>query len=100
MFDQISRYFNIETSTITVIDDEGGKKEIKYVKRRFIPSSEGMITLIEHTVKQEDRLDNITTLYIGDPTQFWRICDANEVFKPTELTDEPGQIIKISMLQL
>jgi len=97
MFDQTSRYFNIEISGLVIINNEGEKREIKYVKRRFLPPADEMFTLIEHIVKQEDRLDNITALYMGDPTQYWRICDTNEVLKPIELTDEPGRIIKISM---
>ena len=26
---------------------------------------------------------NITARYLGDPTQFWRVCDANDVLDPT-----------------
>ena len=96
MFDSTSRYFNIETSTLTIKDSDNEKKEIKYVKRRFLPSADAMTILVEHTVTQDERLDNITAYYLGDPTQFWRICDANEAFKPTDLTDETGRIIKIS----
>jgi hypothetical protein len=100
MFDQTSRYFNIETSTLTVETNSGEKKEIKYVRRRFLPPDGEMTILAEHIAKQEDRLDNITALYIGDSTQFWRICDANEVFNPPDLTSEVGRIIKISIPRL
>lgn len=96
MFDSTSRYFKIEISTFTIKDPDNGNKEIKYVKRRFLPSANEMTTLAEHTVTQDERLDNITAYYLGDPTQFWRLCDANEVFEPEELTDEIGIVIKIS----
>ena len=37
---------------------------------------------------QGDRLDNIAARYLGDPEQFWRICDANGAMRPDELTDD------------
>ena len=60
----------------------------------------GTVTLVEHLVGQSDRLDNITALYLGDPTQFWRICDANLALNPDELTDEPGETIRIALPKL
>ena len=41
--------------------------------------------LAEHVVVRGDRLDLIAAAYLGDPTQFWRICDANPVIHPEEL---------------
>jgi hypothetical protein len=70
------------------------------VRRRFIPSPNGATTLVEHTVTQGERLDNITARYLGDPTQFWRVCDANNVLQPNELTDKPGTRIKIALPKL
>jgi hypothetical protein len=32
---------------------------------------------------------------IGDPEQFWRVCDANEAVEPDELI-EPGRRLMIS----
>jgi hypothetical protein len=96
MFDSTSRYYGIETSKITVPDGQGGTREIRYVRRRFIPSPEGLTTLVEHTVAQGERLDQITARYLGDPTQFWRVCDANNVQQPEEL-DETGRIVKIAL---
>ena len=96
MFDTTSRYFTLETTTITVPDGEGGTREIRYVKRRIIPSSEGLTTLVEHTVAQGERLDQITARYLGDPTQFWRVCDANNVLQPEEL-EQTGRVVKIAL---
>lgn len=96
MFDKNSRYYNLETATMTITDREGMPREIRYLRRRFIPSSEGMVTLVEHPVSQGDRLDNITARYLGDPTQFWRLCDTNNVLRPDEL-EEIGRTIKISL---
>jgi hypothetical protein len=96
MFEPTSRYYDIETVKITVGDDEGARV-ISYKRRRIIPSGETMTTLVEHTVTQGDRLDNLTARYVGDPEQFWRICDANNVLRPEELTEEIGWIIKIGL---
>ena len=99
MFDSTSRYCKIPIKSISVPDGDGRSREIRYVKRRFIPSAREMTTLTEHTVTEGDRLDVIAARYIGDPTQFWRICDANGAMRPDELTEKIGQRIKISMLK-
>ena len=97
MFDKTSRYFEIETVTREVIDTEGRTREIRYVRRRFIPRPEASVTLQEHTVIDGQRLDTITATYLGDPTQFWQLCDANNVMHPNELTEEIGKSIVIPM---
>jgi hypothetical protein len=83
-------------ATLKVPDADGKTREIRYVKRRFIPPSEGTTVIVEHTVAQGERIDNITALYLGDPTQFWRLCDGNEALTPLEL-EETGRSIKILM---
>jgi hypothetical protein len=100
MFDKNSRYYAIGMETMQVVDSDGSSREIRYVLRRFIPSGEGATTLVEHTVTQGERLDNITARYLGDSTQFWRICDTNIIMKPTELTDEIGRVITIALPQM
>ncbi len=100
MFDTNSRYYKIDDASISVKDSYGKERRIVYKRRRFIPSAEGTTTLVEHTVIQGERLDNITARYLGDPTQFWRVCDANLILKPDELTDETGGLIKIALLHL
>jgi hypothetical protein len=97
MFESNSRYYNLPIATMTVIDRQGMPSEVRYLRRRFIPSSEGMTTLVEHTVTQGERLDNITARYLGDPTQFWRLCDTNHVIDSNQLTDEIGRTIKIAL---
>lgn len=96
MFDSTSRYFNLETATINVPDSEDGTRAIRYVQRRIIASTDSQTTLVEHTVAQGERLDQVTARYLSDPTLFWRICDANNVLQPEEL-EETGRIIKITM---
>jgi len=97
MFEPTSRYYSIETVKITVGDNAGEPRVISYKRRRIIPSGETMTTLVEHTVVEGDRLDNLAARYVGDPEQFWRICDANNVLRPEELTEEIGSVIKIGL---
>ncbi len=96
MFEQFpvtSRYNRIETTTIEM----PGGKTIAYLRRRFVPSPERFSLLQEHTVTEGDRLDNVTAKYLGDPEQFWRICDANNAMRPEELTAEIGGKLRITM---
>ena len=83
-FPVTSRYANIDTATFVTPDG----RTIVYLQRRFIPYSPATIVLAEHTVTQGDRLDRITALYLGDPTQFWRVADVNNAMQPEELTGD------------
>lgn len=96
MIEPTSRYYNLPTATLTVIDRDGTPVEVRYLRRRFIPSADGETTLQEHTFTQGERLDNITARYLDDPTQFWRVCDTNRVMRPEEL-EEIGRVIKIAL---
>ena len=44
-----------------------------------------------------DRLDNLAQRYIGDPEQFWRLCDANGAMRPDELTEVIGRRLRITL---
>jgi hypothetical protein len=101
VFDPTSRYASITTGTIAMPDGEGGAREVRYVRRRMVPPAEAMATLALHTLAQGDRLDVLTHRYLGDPTQFWRVCDANAAMNPTDLTadSEMGRTIRIPIPQ-
>jgi nucleoid-associated protein YgaU len=71
--------------------------EITYLRRRFIPSADRFAVLQLYTVVQGDRLDNITARFLGDPLQFWRICDANAAMRPDELTERIGRQVRITL---
>jgi hypothetical protein len=98
MFEPTSRYYSLETVKITVTDGDGQPRVIAYKPRRFLPPVGGTDTLVEHTVREGDRLDNVTARYLNDPTQFWRVCDANNVLRPDEL-EEIGRLIRIALPQ-
>jgi hypothetical protein len=97
VFDSRSRYAGLAVRTLLVRGPEGEPREVPYVERRFVPPLAEGAAVVEHAVVQGDRLDNITAKYLGDPTQFWRVCDANEVLDPNELTDAVGRRIRIPL---
>jgi hypothetical protein len=92
LFASTSRYYGIATDTIV----ENGRP-IAYVLRRFVPPPERFQLLQTHTVMQGERLDNITAQYLGDPTLFWRVCDANRAMRPWELTATVGRKLRITL---
>jgi nucleoid-associated protein YgaU len=92
-FPPTSRYHLTETAQLQRADGQA----IAYLRRRILPSPERFTVLTEHTVVQGDRLDNLTAQYLGDPEQFWRICDANTVLRPNELTETVGRRLRITL---
>jgi hypothetical protein len=95
MFDQTSRYYNLETADYV----RGDGQSIAYVRRRFLPKGESLPLLVMVSVVQGDRLDLIAARTLGDPEQFWRICDANNAMDPQELTSRPGSSIRVPVPQ-
>lgn len=91
MFDMNSRYHTIEEANHTLANGQ----VVRYKRRRFVPQPDSMETLIHVRIEQKDRIDCITADTLGDPLQFWRLCDANYVMHPSELTDEIGRHIRI-----
>lgn len=96
MFDQTSRYYNLDTGAYV----RGDGQSIAYVRRRFLPQGEDLPLLVAVTVVQGDRLDLIAARTLGDPEQFWRICDANNAMDPQDLTARPGASLRVPMPQL
>lgn len=88
-----SRYALTDTATLTTPDGQ----EIIYLRRRFLPRPESLARLATHTVAEGDRLDNLSAQYLGDPEQFWRLCDANRAMDPDELTSRPGRELRICL---
>lgn len=92
LFPPSSRYAGIDTKMIETADG----RVVIYLQRRFLPSPDNFSLLQEHVVTQAERLDNITALYLGDPEQFWRICDANGAMRPQEL-ETIGRRLRITL---
>jgi len=96
MFEPTSRYHQIETATYKTPEN----RTIRYVKRRFLPKGTDMPLLVEVTMTEGDRLDLITAQKLGDPEQFWRICDANNAMNPFDLTAEIGTVLRVPIPQI
>jgi hypothetical protein len=70
---------------------------VQYLKRRIIPSASIYTSLQNYTVIDGDRTDNLAAKYLGDPTLYWLICDANTSLDPDALTSQPGSTIQIPL---
>lgn len=95
MFDYTSRYYAIETATLKLPDG----RTVAYKRRRFLPAGEAMPLLAETPVAQGERPDVLAHRTLGDPLQYWRLCDANNLMRPTELTAEPGRAVRVPLPQ-
>lgn len=87
-----SRYYTTERKKLT---DKNGR-EIVYLKRRFLPRPGGYL-MARHSIEQGDRVDLLAAKYLGDPEQYWRICDINGVMEPGSLVDEIGELVDIAV---
>jgi hypothetical protein len=96
MFTPTSRYYALPTKQLTTLDG----RRVTYVQRRFVPPASTFQRLGEVVVRQGDRLDNITARTLGDPEQFWQLCDANNAMNPPELTAEFGRRLRIPVPQV
>lgn len=96
MFEPTSRYADLDVATHVTADG----RHIAYTRRRFLPRADDLTVLVEVTVVEGDRLDLIAARLLGDPEQFWRICDANDAMDPAELTAEPGTVVRVAAPRL
>ena len=96
MFQPTSRYYNLETTARTEADG----RVVAYKRRRFLPRGESLLVLAELSVGQGERLDVLTSRALGDPEQFWRVCDANDAMYPPDLVAEPGQRVRVPVPQV
>lgn len=90
-FPATSRYYSIPTASYHPGD---GMSPISYLQRRFCPQGGDMPLLALAEVRPGERLDQLTARTLGDPTQFWRIADANHALDPARLA-APGRVLRI-----
>jgi hypothetical protein len=90
MFFRGSRYENLPD---TSLDGKDGRT-ITYKRMRFIPRVTVKPRMFVKT-NQGDRPDLIAFRTLGDPEQFWRLCDLNLVRRPVDLTASPGAPVLI-----
>lgn len=92
-FPTSSRYANVQVATLQTKD---GNLTV-FLRRRFVPQAEKFALLQEYTVTQGDRIDNLAARLIGDPEQFWQLCDSNGAMQPEELTATPGRKLRVTL---
>jgi len=91
VFEPDSRYADLPTATHTTVDG----RQIVYVTRRFLPRAAALVPIGRVLVTEDDRLDRIAARTLGDPLQYWRICDANEAMNPDELVRRSGSALLV-----
>lgn len=93
MFDRRSRYYELEDLQY----GEGGQRPVVFKSRRFLSRDETRPVLWEVEVNANDRPDLLAARAVQQSELFWRICDANGVMDPFELTERSGRKIRILM---
>ena len=87
MFFRGSRYEHLPEAEIEALDG----RVIRYKRVRFITAAEGSLSAV---VRDGDRPDLVAYRVLGDPEQFWRLCDVNRVIRPVDLTAFAGRRIR------
>lgn len=87
MFFRGSRYENVPDAELTRADG----RTVRYKRMRFAPRT-GATTDV---ASDGARLDVVAYRTLGDPEQFWRLCDANQVLRPVDLTAVPGRAVRV-----
>ena len=93
MIGPLSRYAPIEQVTLVLPDG----REIRHLRRRFLPLPERLALLAEVEVGIDDRLDRIAASHLGDPELSWRVADGNRALHPDELTERPGRPLRVTL---
>lgn len=92
-FPPTSRYYGVKTATLLQADGT----MVAYLRRRFVPGSDRFTVVQEHQVASGERIDHLGSTYLGDPEQYWRLCDANDAVRPDALTESAGSVVKIGL---
>ncbi|MFQ5525102.1 MAG: hypothetical protein ACE5GX_02465 [Thermoanaerobaculia bacterium] len=91
MFGHTSRYYSLEDHVLLT----GDGRQIVYRARRLIPRNTGRQLLAETVVNTEDRPDLIANRALGQPEQFWQVCDSSAIMDPHEMTARPGRRLRV-----
>ena len=87
-----SRYYNVPVKIFT---DASGEDRA-CLARRFSPDPDKLATVRLHTFVERERLDLIAARELGDPEQFWRLCDANRALRPDDL-EQVGRALRVTL---
>jgi hypothetical protein len=94
-FDHTSRYYTLPTATTTLPDG----RVVVHLTRRFVPDRRDAPLLTEVVITEGERLDLVTARTLGDPLQFWRICDSNSELSPFALVAVIGRRVRVTVPQ-
>ncbi len=94
-FPPTSRYYNVTTTSRLAPD---GTMQV-YLRRRFLPASDRFTVVQEHRVAAGERIDHLAATYLGDPEQYWRLCDANDAVRPDALMERLDSVVDIALPQ-
>ena len=92
-FPPTSRYYSVKTASLLTADGT----MLVYLRRRFVPGSDRFTMVQQHRLAGGERLDHLAATYLGDPEQYWRLCDANDAVRPDELTETLDRRIDIAL---
>jgi hypothetical protein len=84
MFFRGSRYEGISETSLVAKDG----RTIRYKRMRFVPQNTAPPRIFVRA-DPGDRPDLLAFRTIGDPEQFWRLCDLNLVRRPIDLVPPP-----------
>lgn len=86
-----SRYYR-EGSTSMQLPDG---RHVAYLRRRFLPRGVTLPVVRTVPVTSGLRPDLAASRYLGDSSQYWRICDANDAMDPAVLFGQVGYELRI-----
>lgn len=92
-FPPTSRYYGVQTASLVTADGT----MVVHVRRRFVPAGDRFTVVQEHRVTAGERLDHLAATYLGDPEQYWRLCDANDAVRPDELVERLDAVVRITL---
>jgi hypothetical protein len=88
MFFRGSRYEHVPEAELTRPDG----RTVRHKRMRFVPALDGPRAT---TVREGERPDLLAYRVLGDPEQFWQLCDVNRVSRPVDLTAVPGRPVRV-----
>jgi nucleoid-associated protein YgaU len=88
-----SRYCNAATLSYTFPNGT----QVMYLARRIVPQASIYQSVQSYVIVDGDRLDNLSTKFLGDPLLYWMICDANSGTDPDALTAQVGCSVLIPL---
>jgi nucleoid-associated protein YgaU len=91
MIGRTSRYYGIDTATVSV---DG--QDVAYLRRRFVPRPEDLALRNWHVVGQGERLDRLAAAEYDDPEQYYQVADANRALRPDDVM-EVGRRLRIPL---